>query len=305
MPEEYILKILRIINDEVSEKHKKVKTLITQVVERINTPGDIREVKTLLFQLIDELQEIDFKDKENLLKELGNQIRFLEEKQREIDKIIGDVSSIALRTPYIESLSDTVLDERLPTEIDKKIKQVIAGHILIDLGCGDLAMLNFNEVDWNNIDSRRFGPMLAKYWGAAGYIGVDPYNLPEDLDTASKEEIEDYEKNLFDVTGMKISYKREDMLKFVSRQPDNSYCYLVSGIDDEIIEYDWEKGGESYKKYQNRLMQELYRTTSTPGVVIVHGGTISIIGGLMEELGFKHMRARTGMTMTTTFWIKE
>lgn len=222
----------------------------------------------------------------------------------DINRIVGGVDSCPLRTPHIEAIVFDVLgypyvgQERaqptLAPEIDKKIKELMDGKTLIDLGCGDMAML-FPEKDESTFPN---AVQLAKHWGVGGYTAVDPYHIPEMKGEEDSQEMREYEKRCSKVYGINTRYVRSDMLHYVHSQPDNQNCYLLSGIDDEII------GGNSseYKAYRRAMVKELFRTTARQGVVVSNASSPMLEPRLMEEVGFKPIE--TGESHLT-FWVKD
>jgi hypothetical protein len=132
-------------------------------------------------------------------------------------------------------------------KVKNVMKEFIEGKILVDLGGGE-----------------RYYKMekLANSCGASSYLCVDKYQ---------------YDGNKFR-SNEGVMRVRMDMLRFVSRLPDNSVNFTISGIDGYVL---------PDRDYKEALAHEMARTTLQNGIVF---GNVASIYGYLEHL-FGHKQA--------------
>ncbi len=216
----------------------------------------------------------------------------------EIDIFCSEAKFNPLPTDYIRFLSQEIFEHGLiEPKLDERLKNIISGENLVDLGCGRSAGVFGREED---LPKWKFPPAvrMAKHWGAKRYLGVDPYQKTDDT-----EDIQGVIEYGSKISGIETNFIEEEMLKFVHRQPDQSNCYLIVGVDKDII-----TSKDSYSApsiYVSALIEELYRTTSSPGVVISYPSkSIILKSDLMEQAGFKAVRPEQG-DLDLIIWFKE
>lgn len=233
----------------------------------------------------------------------------------DIEKFINETNFLEERTQFINFLARDLLGEdyyakghelkepSVRPEIIKKIVELINGQTLVDLGCGDST---FNADAYKNSPEINYPTAIriAKRFGAKKYVGIDPYAFPYyDLEKNHREEgLRKIAKSGSEACGIEIEFVELDMLKYLHDQPDNSNCYLISGIDNNIIVFPY-LTPEGTPTYITALIDELYRTTSKPGVVIVNDSNI-LKPELMQSAGFK-MAPKSKESRGLSIWFKE
>lgn len=117
------------------------------------------------------------------------------------------------------------------------LKKYLKNEILIDLWCWKPG---YTDTSLNALQI----PLKA-------YIGIDS----NQFDEKDEEDIIYSKNNNF----FQTEYKNEDLLRFVSKLPDNSVNFLLTGIDKDVL-----KNNE----YRIRLKEQIMRTTKNQGLII-------------------------------------
>jgi len=153
-----------------------------------------------------------------------------------------------LKTPYVGLTWDYLGDERFEhafNELREMMRKKLQGKTLVDLGC-DIGFFRWQTRE------------IALSMRIAKYIGVD-------LDTKEIECEQD---------GVKISIIQAEMLDFVSRLPNGSANFMLTGIDSSVIHV---------LGYNRELAAEIHRATKRDGIVF---GTRSEVFRFLERTGF-------------------
>lgn len=152
--------------------------------------------------------------------------------------------------------------EQLRSEQVARLKEVLDGHALLDLGAGK--------------DGWRMAKFATDTLGTRKYVGID-FSGEVTKVADFRYQMRFGEKPDPEV----IEFIESDMLTFLSKQPDNSAAITLNGIDDVII--DPKVAGN--EKYLEALVREVVRVAGDDNVVF--GFNSEDIFARLEKHGFK------------------
>ncbi|MEK9160716.1 MAG: hypothetical protein AAB440_01610 [Patescibacteria group bacterium] len=119
----------------------------------------------------------------------------------------------------------------IDAESAESLNEALRGQVVVDIGAGRYP----------------FGYLIADRAGAKGYVGVDAYSASslaattQSLFTDPKSRDQEVFGSVQPPLITEVSIVEEDMLTFLKRLPDNSVSVFCSGIDSDIINYEYEK----------------------------------------------------------------
>lgn len=155
---------------------------------------------------------------------------------------IGNTQNTALAMDFWTDIIDT--DRSFFDKIRSILKEKLSDKTLVDLGIGS---------DCVNIPITRYLPINVPM---KKYVGVD-------IEIPTKESLKNWRvMEKFQEQGTEASFVQEDMLRFVSKLPDESSNFFLAAIDDDVI---------LDEKYWQYLTEEIYRATEKKGIVIDAG----------------------------------
>ncbi len=163
---------------------------------------------------------------------------------QEAEKFINNLPELEAGVFLTTGFSVFFIDSYLENEEERTlIEDKVKGKIIVDLGAG------------NSLD--RVSPYFAEM-GAKEFVAVDKFFQKDDVNRDSLNTILESLRDKFKTQGTNVDYFQDDMLVFLSKLPDKSANFVLNGLDDNIISYN----------YWNKLAEELYRTTYDGGVVM-------------------------------------
>lgn len=144
-----------------------------------------------------------------------------------------------IASPMIESFWHILKsgNDKRNIKLWEDLSRFLRGKVVVDIGAGY---------------QHKFGYEIAELCGAAGYVAVEPYHYG-------------HFRRHFDYGGNRLPYAvvAEDMRSFIPRLPNNSVCFLISGIDESILY------GIPDRDYQN-LNVGITRALDPRGALVSH-----------------------------------
>lgn len=176
-------------------------------------------------------------------------------RREEIEQVISGSDTITNPSVYSQHYFHMERKKEIYSKFLEDISPNLKGNRLIDLGCGKTIQYMLE---------------IARRTGALEYIGVDKAHKP----TFHVDEKDD----------LTITTYKEDMLRFLSSQPDNSANITINGIDYCII--DPSEGIN--KEYFDLLAEEINRVSGKDHIVF--GIESPNIFNRLENMGFERTR---------------
>lgn len=229
--------------------------------------------------------EPDKPDVEDLAKRQGAMMRFTEMQDRRtvmlpLEAIIEAGSEILAPPSGKNYLDDTyhlfsdiwqklINQPELPeSQAAEKAFKNLKNQVLVELGNGE--------------DPKDFQNFLKAY-GPNGYIGIDTINR---LRSDRVRRVEDYGNIMYHDTDkgdpLEGALIYGDVLRVISRLPDNSVSLTMNGLDSGFVHMD--------TPYGQRLMQEIIRVLHPRGIVFGYTPEAGILSELAAQPSIKSIQ---------------
>ncbi len=168
----------------------------------------------------------------------------LKKKMQEVDEFLEELPENKFMLGTTPGHFSGSLAQNLETSQEdlQFIKEKLSGETLIDLGCGEPG---YTDAHLKELDI-----------SLASYVGVDKKEFDQRWVEESRKQ-----------GGFPVEYINEDLLRFVSKIPDNSANFLISGIDEDVLRD---------SEYRKRLMAEIMRATKQGGLVLNYHGALDL-----------------------------